>query len=109
MSTFPSQVPTSVFRRSNSGEPALGVGVAVSPALRDKVAASRRVVPMVVSFVFIDFGEFVVICFTFTPTTNGPPRSGQGTSLFCHGEFLPKAEHQGAQTQAGLRGLAASR
>src|ERR1043165_3107185 len=74
------QVPTSDFIRSNSGE--AGLGLADSAALSHSAVASSSVVQRVVVFVFMVVVRFLVICFTFINTTNGPGRSGQRPALF---------------------------
>src|SRR5258708_11224340 len=53
MSAFPCQVPTSVFNRSNSGEP--GLGLPGSSAFSPMAAASSNVAQTVIILVFIVF------------------------------------------------------
>src|SRR5690349_5196355 len=63
MSVLPCQVPTSDFMRSNSAEPGLGCGI--SPAVRSRDPASRKVTETEVHLIFIMFSLFCVNCFTF--------------------------------------------
>src|SRR5262245_37134062 len=93
MSTVPFHEPTSVFMRSNSGEPGLGCGI--SAALRMAAPASNSVAQTDVIFVFIVF-----LCFSlftrfvrpsFTTTTNGPTSLGHHFRKFF--EKNPKTQN----------------
>jgi hypothetical protein len=77
MSVLPCQVPASDFIRSNSGE--LGLGAGASAALSPRLEASTNTAQTDVSCFFMIFLRFslLVICSTYTNTTNELGEAGQ--------------------------------